>query len=484
MTALVATPVLALATIGQADQLAPPLGPCVGSCPNPYPNPPHNGDFAGSDSTVNVYVGGNYRVQGRAAEAEGKIVTVKDLTVDKSDGGGLFNMGVVGVGSRVPPPSGSDFVTVGGAVDVKTGNRIEVGGSDSKGSRGGNLVYGTTRAGTIDTVAPGTVRKDPAAIDAYTGLTRIIEDHSTCMADQTATGTLKVDGNLYTFTGDGTSMRQVFNVDRNIGNPTGAAADLVFAGIPAGATVIVNMVGPDPVLIRTNTGSGFPGDQLTDMRPRLMWNIPKAAAATITGGAQFQGSIMSGNPDGTVTVSTPGTNGRVYLAGNLVQEGSGGTELHAYPFDGDLPVCTTPTPSTSPSDSISPSPSSSPSGSTGPSPSPSESTKPSPSSSASGSTGPSPSPSPSSSPSGSNSPAPSPSSSSGSPSPSGSGSSGPAPSGSTPGTPKPVPPSPGGPSLPSTGDGLVAPAAGAAAVLLALGGGVIALARRGRGRHG
>ncbi|MEU5388829.1 choice-of-anchor A family protein [Kitasatospora cineracea] len=465
VTALAATPLLTLVSIGQADPLAPPLGPCVGTCPNPFPQPPHNGDFAGSDSTINIYVGGNYTVQGRAAEAEGKIVTVKDLTIDK-DGGGLFNMSVVGVGSRVPPPTGTDFVTVGGAVDVRPDNRLQVGGADSKETRWGNLVYGTNQSGTIEMAPTGEVVKNPAAIDAYSGLTATIEGHSACMAQQTATGAMTVDGNLYTFTGDGTSMRQVFNVDRNIGNATGAAADMVFTGIPAGATVIVNMVGPEPVLIRTNTGSGFPGDPMAELQPRLMWNIPNAADATITGGAQFQGSVMSGNPDGTVTLSSPGTNGRVYLAGNLLQTAPAGsttgTELHAYPFDGDLPVCTSPSPSPSPSDSTSPSPSPSPSESTSPSPSPSASTSESPSPSPSTSESPSPSPSPSSS--GSTSPAPSPSGST--PQPTGSGS------------------TPAGPPLPNTGgDSLVAPAAGAAAVLLGLGGAVIALARRARGRH-
>ncbi|MFJ5232254.1 choice-of-anchor A family protein [Kitasatospora sp. NPDC088391] len=484
VTALVAAPVLTLAAIGQADQLAPPLGPCVGNCPNPYPNDNNNGDFAGYDNNLNVYVGGNYTVQGRAAEAEGKIVTIGNLKIDKA-GGGRFDMGVAGVGSRVPPQSGTDHVTVGGNLDIEQGNILGTGGSDSKGTVWGNVVYGGQRqgAGTTDITPDGQLIQRADAVAAYTGLTPIIEGHSDCMKQQTATGVVLQSGNTYTFKGDGTSARQVFDFGGNIG-AAGTLAGIEFTDIPAGATVIVNMTGTD-VLINTYSGNfplppTVPGDSTNQIMSKLMWNFPNATDVTISGVAQFMGSIMAGQPGSTTTLTNPGTNGRVYLAGNLVQENSSsGTELHAFPFDGDLPVCTTPTPTPSPSDSTSPSPSPSDSTSPSPSPSPSDSTSPSPSPSPSDSTSPSPSPSPSDS----GSPSPSPSSSSASPSPSGSTSSAPAPSGSTPGTPKPVPSSPSGPSLPSTGDGLVAPAAGAAAVLLGLGGGVIALARRGRGRH-
>ncbi|MFJ8476187.1 choice-of-anchor A family protein, partial [Kitasatospora sp. NPDC094011] len=69
--------------------------------------------------------------------------------------------------------------------------------------------------------------------------------------------------------------------------------------------------------------------------------------AQILGSAQFQGSVLAGNPGGTTTLAQPGMNGRVYLAGNLIHTGTGGYELHSYPFDGDLPDCTaTPGPAT------------------------------------------------------------------------------------------------------------------------------------------
>ena len=354
-------------TPAAAVSMPAPLGPCGGpECPSSYP-PPHNGDFAGRDSNLNIFVGGDYSVVGRAAEAEGRIVTLGNFTVDKSEGGGAFNMSVVGVGSRVPPPTGSDFVVVGGNVDVEPNNQVLVGGSDSTTTAWGDFPYGGTTTGTVNMTPDGTHLHDPAAAAPYIHLRPVIEELSTCTGKAEATGTVTVTNSDATFAGDGHSSRQVFNVDRDLGtseHPIG----LVFTGIPTGATVIVNMQGTDPV-IKTYSGTGLPGDQLTELRPKLLWNFPNATTAHITGGAQFQGSILAGKPGGVTTLGTAGINGRVYLAGSLVQEGVGGYELHAYPFDGDLPDCTTPTPKPSDSTSSSPAPSHSPTHPVSPEPS-------------------------------------------------------------------------------------------------------------------
>ncbi|GAA1972370.1 choice-of-anchor A family protein [Kitasatospora viridis] len=358
---LAAVAVAALAVLpgthAAAVQLPPPLGPCGGpDCPSTW-QPPNNGTIAGRDSNINVFVGGNYDATGRAAEVEGRIVTLGDFTLDKSGGGGGFNMGEVGVGSRVPPPNGSDFVSVGGNVTSRPGNHIIVGGPDAY----GNLRYGGTLTGNITVEPTGQAVHDTGVRDEYAPLRDTIHTFSDCAAQQTATGTVAVTNSEATFTGDGTSARQVFNVTGNLASSSGGQIGLVFTNIPAGATVIVNMLSDAPV-INTYTGTGQAGDQLTELRPKLLWNFPTASSATVTGSAQFQGSIMAGNPAGTTTLSQPGINGRVYLAGNLVQTSSGGGyEIHAYPFDGDLPECgTTPTPTPTPSPTESPTPSPSP----------------------------------------------------------------------------------------------------------------------------
>lgn len=174
-----------------AIPLPPPLGPCGGpNCPAVYP-PVSNGDFAGRDANINVFTGGDYTVTGRAAEVEGWVVTLGNLLVDKN-GGGLFNMGVVGVGSRVPPPNGTDFVSVGGNVTVRPANEVMVGGSDSKGPAYGDVRYGGTLTGKVTVVAPGSTIHDAGVRATYAPLRTTIEDFSQCAAQATATGTVTV----------------------------------------------------------------------------------------------------------------------------------------------------------------------------------------------------------------------------------------------------------------------------------------------------
>ncbi|QMU69527.1 choice-of-anchor A family protein [Streptacidiphilus sp. P02-A3a] len=369
VTAALAVTGSAAGAVTGTGPLEPPLGACTGpACPGTYP-PPNNGDFAGRDASINVFVGADYRVRGRAAEVEGKVVTLGGLTVDKS-GGGAFNMAVVGVGSRVPPPDGTDFVVVGGAVDAVPGNTVYVGGSDSTTTAYGDLRHGGSLTGTVNVAAPGRAVRDAAAAAPYRHLRRVIEERSHCAAEAEATGTVTVSPSEATFAGDGSSALQVFDVTGDLGT-VGHQIGLNFTGIPAGATVLVNLRSEHPV-INTYTGTGLPGDQLTELRPKLMWNFPTAATVHITGGAQFQGSVLAGNPNGVTTLSSPGMNGRIYLAGGLVQEGVGGYELHAYDFTGDLPLC-----GVKPEPSESVTPTVKPSGSTSAHPSESVTPKPS-----------------------------------------------------------------------------------------------------------
>ncbi|MFD5436857.1 choice-of-anchor A family protein [Kitasatospora sp. NPDC127067] len=477
-TAVTALPLAAVLTVGSAAPLAPPLGACTGpDCPATWP-PPNNGDFTGRDSTINVFTGGNYTVNGRAAEAEGKIVALGNLTVDKN-GGGIYNMGVVGVGSRVVPPNGSDFVTTGGNVDVVTGNAILIGGSDSHGPAFGNLRHAGSVTGTVNIDPTGESIQDPNAAAPYQTVLTQIEEVSDCVGRATATGTVDISSSQATFTGDGTSMKQVFNVTQNLASPSGGQIGLVFNNIPAGATVVVNMLGDSPI-INTYTGTGLAGDQTTDMRSKLMYNFPTATSAQILGSAQFQGSVMAGNPGGTTTIAQPGMNGRVYLAGNLIHTGTGGYEIHSYPFDGDLPDCVV-TPSPSPT---SPTPSPSPTSPSPTSPSPTSPSPTSPSPTSPSPTSPTPtSPSPTSPTPTSPSPtSPAPTSPSASATTS---SAGPAPTSHRP-TGQPTSHHPGGGGeLPSTGAGNAPVVFGVAGVgLLGLGGLAVLAARRRRGRHG
>ncbi|MDR7087235.1 choice-of-anchor A domain-containing protein [Aeromicrobium panaciterrae] len=320
-----------------------PIGDCIGSgCPSePYPNP-NNGDFIGTDEALNVFVGGSMNVVSSAAESEGKLVVLGNLDVSKSSAGS-YNIGVVGAGSRITPPNDSDHAVIGGDITVEDSplSTIHLGGSDSDETRWGNLAYGgdttISQGDRLDLTPNGQlIDGGPTVTDPYASLRGTITGISNCAATYTATGTVNVQFGTATFTGDGASMLQVFNVPGDIGTSSeNVSIDLV--GVPEGATVVINMLDTDPGVF-LNVALLL---SVTPEYTRLVWNFPNAATATIGGSAQVPGSILVGPTTSTTTITSPGTNGRVLLAGNLVHGGgtASGQEMHAYPFKGTLPPC-------------------------------------------------------------------------------------------------------------------------------------------------
>ncbi|ONI75194.1 hypothetical protein ALI144C_41370 [Actinosynnema sp. ALI-1.44] len=337
VAAVTVTTVVTVTTSSLADPLPGGLGPCVGpECPAKHPAI-NNGSFAGRDDAINVFVGGDFLVRQSAAEAEGRVVVGGKFDQNKAAGvSSIYNIGIVGVGSRVPPPAGSDFLVTGGAVTIAPDQRLI--------AEGGTVHH----AGPLTGNVIGTKKADSGAFSPYQGLAAQLTTASTCYATAPATGTAVNQNYRTLFTGDGTSKLQVFTVDFDITGNGGGAQGIEFAGIPADATVLVNLVGPAR-RIATYTGEIQDGGQLNGMRERLLWNFPAATDVAIAGTAQFQGSVLVGNPASTTTVTAPGTNGRFFTTGSLTHGGTGGgtgNELHAYPFNGDLPACAKPTTST------------------------------------------------------------------------------------------------------------------------------------------
>ncbi|MEU2077375.1 choice-of-anchor A family protein [Streptomyces sp. NPDC013489] len=339
----------ALAVNGWADPLPGGLGPCLpGTCPTgTYPDI-GSGAVTHRDNNINVYVGGDMRVREAAAEAEGKIVVLGDFDMRKRAGASsVYNVGVAGVGSRVPPDNGTDFLTVGTNLTVAAGQRLLA----EEGSVSGVVRYGGTLSGTV---APPAVHT--AGADApYTALREQLTDASQCYAyvngaSRPATGTAVNNNSETVFTGDGTSKLQVFNVAFDLETMGGRQQGIRFERIPAGATVLVNLLGAD------RTVDTYINQLPDGLRERVLWNFPDATTVTFEGTAQFAGSVLVGNQTSTTTITMPGMNGRFFTTGNLAhtseQGGGGGQELHAYPFNGDLPSCggSTPTPTPTPTD--------------------------------------------------------------------------------------------------------------------------------------
>ncbi|MFE7562420.1 choice-of-anchor A family protein, partial [Kitasatospora sp. NPDC057500] len=332
-------PVLALgpgAVSAEAATLPGGLGPCIpGSCPDPFP-PISNGPIAGRDNGINIFVGSDFLVRGRAAEAEGRVVVVHDFDQSKDVGASsIYNIGIVGAGSRVPPPDGADFLTTGDDVVVTAGQTLV--------AEGGVVRYASTLTGSVT----GTVVQDPNAIQPYAALRDQLSAASDCYArvdgvPRTPTGVAVNAGFETLFTGDGVSPLQVFNVDFDLTGPGGGQQGISFANIPAGATILVNLTGASRT-INTYSGDIADTDPLNAYRERLLWNFPDATTVNLVGTGQFQGSILAGEQASQTTVTLPGVNGRVFVTGDLIHTssptGGGGQEFHAYPFDGDLPDC-------------------------------------------------------------------------------------------------------------------------------------------------
>ncbi|WHM40494.1 choice-of-anchor A family protein [Streptomyces sp. BPTC-684] len=316
------------------------LGPCVpGNCPpDGYP-PIHNGPILYRDNGINVYVGGDFRVREKAAEAEGRVVVLGTFDQHKAAGvSGIYNVGEAGVGSRVAPPVGADWLTTGGNVTVAAGQRLL--------AEHGVVRHAGSATGTIQ--SQSTVQ-DPDAAKPYTALRGQLTDASKCYAypggvTRTPTGTAVHAGGETLFTGDGTSMLQVFTVDFDMQSASGGQEGIRFARIPAGATVLVNVLGTNRT-ITTYSGTIDDSSPFNQLRSRLLWNFPDATSVGFKGTGQFQGSVLIGNQASEATVSVPGINGRFFTTGSLTHtsppSGGGGQEFHNYPFDGNLPDCGT-----------------------------------------------------------------------------------------------------------------------------------------------
>ncbi|WP_327230634.1 choice-of-anchor A family protein [Streptomyces murinus] len=350
--AVVATTVPALAlglgaVPAAAATLPGGLGPCVpGSCPDPFPGI-NNGPIAGRDDAINIFVGHDFLVRGRAAEAEGRVVVLNDFDQQKQAGvSGQYNLGIVGVGSRVPPPSGSDFLTTGGDVTIASGQRLDTTGGII--GEQGTVRYAGTESGQVT----GRLVHDPAAARPYTALRGELTAASQCYArvdgaHRRPTGTAVNQGSQTVFTGDGTSALQVFDVDFDLAGPNGAQQGIVFRGVPAGATVLVNVYGANRTVNTYSGGIDDSTDPLNAYRERLLWNFPDATTVDLAGTGQMQGSFLIGDQASMTTVTLPGINGRFFTTGSLTHtsaaSGGGGQEFHAYPFNGELPDCA-PTP--------------------------------------------------------------------------------------------------------------------------------------------
>ncbi|CAN5308786.1 hypothetical protein BH11ACT5_BH11ACT5_06750 [soil metagenome] len=281
---------------------------------------------AANDDSPAVFVGGNFVIDSDAAEAEGRTVIRGDLVVGdltRGDHAGAYGFGAVGGGSQNHPAAGEATVVVGGAVRVETPHSVIV--------APGYLAYGTTLTGTVSSDS----RLEPAAITAYAAMPERIRSLSACAAALSPNGTVTRNTSFQNeFVGTGAAV-QVFSVSGlpEQGIPIG------FSHLADNATVVVNVMGTDPVIDSTSLTPGNLGQ-------RLLWNFPEARTVHIQGPMQFFGTVLVPSDARVTTVDVSGANGQIWVNGDLVHGGVNldalgndglGDELHNYPFLGSVP---------------------------------------------------------------------------------------------------------------------------------------------------
>ncbi|QIK83460.1 choice-of-anchor A family protein [Sanguibacter sp. HDW7] len=360
----------ALGSIAVTDAFAAPAaetdgtpGGCITSTDALFPCPTSaeldtiinsNGNPIHNDNAINTFVGGDFTATAGATEAEGRMIVRGNATFAQNPD---YYFGIAGVGSRIVAPPGTEVLQVGGNLTVTTKlTVVSFAGST-------NYPYWIAHSGTLTGTpsfqslpgqpAGGVVKR--AGIGAlYDNAVTNLTARSASLKALPTTGTIAPDGPYLKATGDGTSMLQVFTYPVHTGTGAAPAQDLTFGGIPAGATVIINVPGTGTVDVKLN-GVDSATTATARVSRNILWNVPDATTVAFSGSAQTTGSIMVGNPASTTTITIPGANGRIFVAGNLVHAGSGGNELHAYPFTGTLPG-SSPTPTVTPTGTSTPTP--------------------------------------------------------------------------------------------------------------------------------
>lgn len=323
---------------------ATPASALVGECPPgflPAPGTPGSNP-SWSDDNVAVFAGGDFVADGAAAESEGLLVVMGDATFDKATAG-RFNVGWVGVGSQAAPTPGSTMLAVGGALTVGAGTVLDVGSGASE--PGGPILGGNVQVGGTATpeypaaqyeLNNGSLQVDmgAAAVSEWAGFADSLTSSSEAWAALAETGTSVVSAPQVTFTGDGTSNPQVFNVTVDELN---SVSEVYFANIADTVPVIINVVGTGPVTFNPNyfANDGTRADDFASadfgvVAQRTMWNFAETPSVTFGGSSQFLGSVLAPSADFDITASM---NGRVYTGGDIHMHGAG-NELHNYPWIG------------------------------------------------------------------------------------------------------------------------------------------------------
>jgi choice-of-anchor A domain-containing protein len=274
-------------------------------------------------SSININNGGGVTVSG-----------LNDATLTLNGGGSVF---IGGANSGALTLSGTSPSTI----DINGNNSAQItannGGNIYINGKGGNIsgngtgttnVYLPKSADNNGTIQNATVHyqtislTNPLPTFASTFMTPLTT-LSTQLESQAANSTVTTSGSTVTFNATPNKSGQaVFDISASVlegGNDT-----IVFNANGA-TTIIVNVTcGGANCAISLPSSTQYSND--TSYAAETLWNFYNAA--TLNFGAEFGGTVLA--PDATVTNSSP-------IDGDLIANAfNGGSELHNYPFSGNL----------------------------------------------------------------------------------------------------------------------------------------------------
>ncbi|WP_425956976.1 choice-of-anchor A family protein [Xylanimonas sp. McL0601] len=340
-----------------------------------------------TDDDVSTWVGGNFTIQGMAAEVEGRTIVAGDMTVAKTATywRGL-NLGVAGIGSQIAPPPGSVMLGVGGDLQLvvpvgqetqqsqytinvgqQIGGKVAVAGTSTMllgTSPGHSLTGAFSNATLLDR------QQSLAYLQQYNGLGAKVTELSDELAARTGAGAARVEprgglqtlvltagtanpDGLYVFEATAAQLAAVTRIDFDgLTRRADGSYPVAVINVPDGGQIssVIKEIWVDGTKI---TGDKYWSPDLGNVSVALMWNFPQAqkvsiqsaqvSSGTYADGLNFLGSILI--PRGDLYTNVISTNGRLYVGGSYVMDDTGPdnstfahAEHHNYPWTFALPA--------------------------------------------------------------------------------------------------------------------------------------------------
>jgi choice-of-anchor A domain-containing protein len=292
--------------------------------------------IVGRDDSIAVFAGKDY-IGRKAAEVEGKMVVLGDLKVKKNGPGNFVS---VGVGTHVIPNPNTECIIVGGDLeadrDIQVYNQAEWMTCD--------IIYRGNEKKVEKWKTNGEVIHDPNYdMTYYEDMKDVFIEKSQFWKNLPSTGSIVQQWSETRFECTDSDEIQVFNFVTNQEKEylsKKSITDFIFSDECEGKSILINVHGSKNIKVNANAmfHKGKMGYQAggfsTCLTQSILWNFPDAKKVDIGNGksSEFHGSILTGNPEGELELTTTGHSGRAIVVGTIIHD-AGGSEFHSYPYN-------------------------------------------------------------------------------------------------------------------------------------------------------